>query len=476
MHPIEKFHSMVLSGKVLSSGGQWLPLEKALKVKKTQQEHLFAGEIESEGQWIQPGRDGTGKTSVGPVQPAVRSHASSSVPAPLSFPERNHRSTASGTPVSRTGPDSRVEGSAGPAPGFDDDDVIHLDPSSVQDTPGEVFSFPTENETTVNFKPPPFIKESIETQVHKKEPAPQADISVVSKRTQPPPPSPPEATTDVRTRPATPMSPDETYRHVKDAAPVAEGGTVSKRSDPPPFLSPVSRIAEKEDARPAAPFERETITIRTIPLGKDATLTVSESRAGAALVAICSVQGFIDQSNADDFQVQLVSMLDFGVRYFIIDFENTTLIGSAGWGMLAVTSRLITTSQGHLLICALKEEIEESFLLLQFNEVIDSRKTISDCLDVITEIIARPDCVQAENTGGTAVFPQYTDTYEELPLPEKIKMVISQNGPLSLFRIAAMLKTDRYGKTSINPVKLYLLLKEMNLDTKVKRTRYYRSC
>jgi len=221
--------------------------------------------------------------------------------------------------------------------------------------------------------------------------------------------------------------------------------------------------------------QRETITIRTIPLGKETTLTISESRAGSALVAICSIQGFLDQTNADDFQSQLMSMLDFGVLYFVIDMEHTTLVGSAGWGTIAVAARLIKAAKGRLLICAMKEEIEESFFLLQFNEVIDARKTITDSLSVISDIIKSGNS-DVEIPPADDTYSPFGEAYDDLPLPEKIKTIIAQNGSLSFFEIHSLLKQERYGKEKINPFKLYFILRDLNLDTRWKRSRFYRSC
>lgn len=217
---------------------------------------------------------------------------------------------------------------------------------------------------------------------------------------------------------------------------------------------------------------KETIAIRTVSLGSETTLTISESRAGTTLVAICSLRGFLDQSNADEFNDLLLSMLEFGVRFFIIDFEHTTLVGSAGWGILAVSARLIRASGGSLMICAMEKELSESFHLLQFNDVIDAHNSVEECLSIIGE-------KQQSGNGcndDKILFPNLGESYAELPLPEKVRSVIAQNGPISLLRILSLLKTERYGKTSTNIIKLYLLLRELNLDSKLKRTRYYRSC
>ncbi len=248
------------------------------------------------------------------------------------------------------------------------------------------------------------------------------------------------------------------------------------KDSPHADLPPQPKISVGKKPEDTDTFQKETITIRTIPLGNETTLTISESRAGSALVAICSVHGFIDQSNADDFNSQLFSMLDFGVRFFIIDLEHTTLVGSAGWGILAVAARLIKAAHGHLMVCAMSEDLHESFSLLQFEEVIDAQKSITECLGVVSAIIRRQKESGIPDREDTDSFSIYGKSYDDLPLPEKVKTIIAQNGPLSFFRISALLKRERYGKVKINPARLYLLLKELNLETYGKRVRFYRSC
>ncbi len=342
-------------------------------------------------------------------------------------------------------PRAKIQATSANIPKPIEDDVIHLNPAAIPET-----------------KPlPPAFKAS--------EPEKKQDVPPFIRQTQQET-SPPDPT--VVTQKSSSVTPEKP----------AEPPPASPVPPPPPETKPfvaddlLEQEAPPEQKTKSGVFERETITIRTIPLGKETSLTVSETRAGSALVAVCSVQGFIDQSNADDFNSQLLSMLEFGVRYFVIDLEHTTLVGSAGWGVFAVTARFVKASHGHLIICGMKEEIEESFRLLQFNEVIDSQKTISDCLEVIQSVIDTRDAEPAAVDEERAIFHNYGESYEDLPLPEKIKTIIAINGPLSLFKIAAQLKTEQFGSQSISIFKIYMLLKEMNLDTKLKQTRYYRSC
>jgi anti-sigma B factor antagonist len=63
-----------------------------------------------------------------------------------------------------------------------------------------------------------------------------------------------------------------------------------------------------------------------------------------------------------------------------------------------------------------------------------------------------------------------------LPLHEKIKKLVSEYPLLTIFQMNKLLKDERFGTVKINIIKLYKLLKQLDLETKIKRYRYYRSC
>ncbi|GAB4368379.1 MAG: hypothetical protein Kow0042_09500 [Calditrichia bacterium] len=63
-----------------------------------------------------------------------------------------------------------------------------------------------------------------------------------------------------------------------------------------------------------------------------------------------------------------------------------------------------------------------------------------------------------------------------LPLNEKIKLIVARNPLLSTRKIKKELRTERYGFVKIGYFKLRSILKQLELDTKEKRFRYYRSC
>jgi anti-sigma B factor antagonist len=63
-----------------------------------------------------------------------------------------------------------------------------------------------------------------------------------------------------------------------------------------------------------------------------------------------------------------------------------------------------------------------------------------------------------------------------LPLYEKIKKLVAEYPFLSIWKIKKLLRDSRFGSVKINIYKLYKALKELDLETKLKRYRYFRSC
>lgn len=62
-----------------------------------------------------------------------------------------------------------------------------------------------------------------------------------------------------------------------------------------------------------------------------------------------------------------------------------------------------------------------------------------------------------------------------LPLPEKVRRVVSQFPQLGAFKIKKILQHPDFGNVKVGYFKLRSLLKDLDLDTKEKRFRFYRS-
>jgi anti-sigma B factor antagonist len=62
-----------------------------------------------------------------------------------------------------------------------------------------------------------------------------------------------------------------------------------------------------------------------------------------------------------------------------------------------------------------------------------------------------------------------------LPLPEKVRKIVAQYPQLGLFQIRKALKHTEFGGMKVGILKLRSILKELDLDSKEKRFRFYRS-
>ena len=66
--------------------------------------------------------------------------------------------------------------------------------------------------------------------------------------------------------------------------------------------------------------------------------------------------------------------------------------------------------------------------------------------------------------------------FKILPLPEKVRAIVAQFPHFGPWKIRKMLRHPEFGNVKIGYFKLRRLLKQLELDTKEKRYRYYRSC
>ena len=139
---------------------------------------------------------------------------------------------------------------------------------------------------------------------------------------------------------------------------------------------------------------------------------------------------------------------------------------------------------------SIKEELSESHKVVDEIEFDENRKSKKPDIPVIinqkkkhTEII---DFVPG-NTHNINADDNKADDFttfnieenvklSELPIYEKVKRIIAQNPLIGVWGIRKVLRHEHFGFTAISVFKLAKLLRELDLNTKEKRYRYYRSC
>jgi anti-sigma B factor antagonist len=251
-------------------------------------------------------------------------------------------------------------------------------------------------------------------------------------------------------------------------------------------------------------------------------------------VVLVQLGGYIDQSNSDKLQKVFDDL--FTSEHFFLLFDLTHLIymSSAGWGIFVGEVKRFRESGGDIKLANMNSEIYELFQMLEFYHILEDYYSIDEALeafgvevkkdsneeDQTTETnedeemggeasiddsgfldktreilddvnVSSPETKTEVSTESSRLEYQLSETeglYKEpfgqdleidisiLPLQEKARKIIAKYPLISLGQIKKMLKHSEFGHEKVSVLKLYFLLKDMNLETKAKRYRFYRSC
>lgn len=253
-------------------------------------------------------------------------------------------------------------------------------------------------------------------------------------------------------------------------------------------------------------------------------------------IVIIELGGYIDQTNTRQVEKIIFDLLNSGKRKIVFDLSDLIYMSSAGWGIFVGEIKSVRDQGGDIKLAAMSPEVYEVFQMLEFyhiiqdfpsvqeainsfpGQIIQSKRAASkkkastfkpdesDFSDLLKKSGVRATLLEDEDlqidesqidesqieehqTGETleAGPPDVDDRtsvrisklYEtdiiQLPLSAKIKKVISNYPLLNIFQIRKMLNHEKFGNANIGLLKLYKILKGLNLETRAKRYRYYRS-
>jgi hypothetical protein len=212
-------------------------------------------------------------------------------------------------------------------------------------------------------------------------------------------------------------------------------------------------------------------------------------------------------------------------------------MSSAGWGIFVGEVKRFREHGGDIKIAHMNSEIYEVFQMLEFYHILEDFNTTDEALESFgVEVKREPEPVEEETeiqedepladveTAEPATFfekgnelynktqiiirdhdrdisltPQSTpiekvkkkdddDNHRHkkepveqlnialLPIQEKIRKIVAEFPLLNLRQIKKMLKHEDFGRHRVGLLRLHKVLKSLNLETKAKRYRYYRSC
>ena len=251
-------------------------------------------------------------------------------------------------------------------------------------------------------------------------------------------------------------------------------------------------------------------------------------------IMIVELGGHVDQSNSFQLQKMFDDIIDSKVFKVIVDFKALHYMSSAGWGIFVGEVKRFRENGGDIRLAAMNPEINDVYQMLEFYHILDDFTTVEeaalsfeadeDVLDIVEddeeilpianmnpEIISHSSEIDIEESTqeddeGESQKKETAEVIEmipstapkkrsgkyieefvpnplksdvklaELPLAEKIKRVVSENPLVSTWQIKKILKHEHFGNTKVGLFKLLKLLKELDLNNREKRYRYYRSC
>ncbi len=253
-------------------------------------------------------------------------------------------------------------------------------------------------------------------------------------------------------------------------------------------------------------------------------------------IMIVELGGHVDQTNSYQLEKMFEDILESQVFKVIVDFKELNYMSSAGWGIFVGEVKRFRENGGDIKLARMDSEIADVFNMLEFYHILEDYATVEeaasafdaaeDILDMtegeqggitmpgqnvaparheeidvsdspaeeaedgdppekgresaeVIELVPSTSAPTKEFKVSGAVFDpleRQDVKLDELPLTEKIKKVVAENPLVSPWQIKRILKHEQFGHTKVSIFKLWRLLKLLDLNTREKRYRFYRSC
>lgn len=220
-------------------------------------------------------------------------------------------------------------------------------------------------------------------------------------------------------------------------------------------------------------------------------------------ISIIKVGGYIDTTTSSELERALDSLLKQGRFYLVVDLGNVDYISSAGWGIFISEIKSIRENNGDLKLVRMVPDVYEIFELLEFHHILDVYDSVDEAINKfeVLESAGKPvakemtfeskpaptpeapspvaQAPQQAEVVDTAVSPAATAEESpepvaktELPLPEKIKLIVRSHPEYGAFKIKRELNTVEYGFTKVSWFNVRGELGTLGLNNKTKRIQF----
>ncbi len=217
-------------------------------------------------------------------------------------------------------------------------------------------------------------------------------------------------------------------------------------------------------------------------------------------IPLMMVSGYVDTTTCQEMAKELQNLIQQKKVQIIVDLGKVTYISSAGWGVFVGVIKTVREKGGDIKIVQMSSEVFEVFEMLEFNRILNYYETVEEAIDEF-DIIRGIDITRSSDESKQLSLSPGSETHyikppvpisfkqaksknplseddlilKDFPMVEKIKRAVLEVPISGVREIQRKLKTDKYGRTRIGWFRLRSILKTLNLETKEKRYRYYRS-
>lgn len=216
-------------------------------------------------------------------------------------------------------------------------------------------------------------------------------------------------------------------------------------------------------------------------------------------LSLITVSGYIDTTTCPEMAGVIQDLMRQKKVQIIVDLGRVTYISSAGWGVFVGEIKNIREQGGDLKFVRMVPEVSEVFEMLEFHKILNTYESVEEAVDEfdllrgidITETerqnpksparppipvsIEKPPVPPGLQGKRPAQDAEDELSYKDFPVVERIKKIVIENPMAGLMEIRRRLGTEKYGYVRIGPLRLFSLLRTLNLETREKRHRFYRS-
>ena len=224
-------------------------------------------------------------------------------------------------------------------------------------------------------------------------------------------------------------------------------------------------------------------------------IQVSLEKAGPQQnISVIKVGGYIDTTTSAELEHALSSLIKANSYNIIIDLGNVDYISSAGWGIFISEIKGIREHHGDLKLVRMIPDVYDVFELLEFHYILKAFDTVEEAISDFSSnnagSVGFKTALKANQSDGLGAYSASRSTDTGIAagktkvegvaqkghdtIEEKLKQIIVENPDAGMFSIIRTLNTSRFGSIKLGWFEMRKYLKQLNLDTKKKRVRFFK--